>query len=223
MLHWLPTVPALVRSILHPVVTFEICPGYHYHVDLLCWCMCSALGYPKPYPNPASPQGPSPWAFSAAWLHIGSSTIGSQDPGDREGVSFAQHPLVEVQTCGKARSTYSSFGSLRSVTLAKELSPGTQKKRLGLCCFVLQATFIPSSFSFRGRAMVILSLTMLSCESSARPELRRRVLIEMENERARNSNNSSHSSSQCAPLLHASVASPLPEAARDTRRCKVSK
>lgn len=91
------------------------------------------------------------------------------------------------------------------------------------CCFVLQAAFIPSSFSFRGRAMVILSLMMLSCETSARPELRRRILIEMENQRARNSNNSSHSSPRCAPLLHASVASPPPEAVRDTRRCKVSK
>lgn len=47
-------------------------------------------------------------------------------------------------------------------------------------------------------------------ETSARPKLHKRVLVEMENQRARNSNNSSHGSSRCAPLLHASVASPPP-------------
>lgn len=38
---------------------------------------------------------------------------------------------LEIQTCGKARGMYSSFGSLRSVTMAEEeLSPGMQKKHV---------------------------------------------------------------------------------------------
>lgn len=166
MLHWQPTEPALVRPILHPMVTFEICPGYHYHVNLLCWCTCFALGHPKPYPNPASPQdyphepsqkpgltlGQAPWA---------AETLGTGRESPLHSIS------LEIQTCGKARGTYSSFGSLRSGTMAEEeLSPGMQKKHgLGLCSSVPQATFIPSSFSFRGRAVVILSLMMLSCVS----------------------------------------------------------
>lgn len=52
------------------MVSFEICPGYQWHVDLLRLCLCSPLGFPKAYPQPAAPQGPAKAVVLSLWASL---------------------------------------------------------------------------------------------------------------------------------------------------------
>lgn len=153
------------------MVTFEICPGYHWHGGPLCLCPCSSPGLPKVYPNPAAPQGPAKAAVLSLWASLLSFTQAAKtsDSG-KEFLALNDVPLAS-QTCGKERSIKSSFMSLpRPPKYINDTrccnALGLQRWHAVVLALPLpQARFLPFSSSCGGRAIVIPSTRMLSCVS----------------------------------------------------------